>query len=348
MNKGNHGWFVVVFAVLLIGIEGGTTRAQIGPELLIKPWQRDQIVEADAQADFYNETNTNNLANNGSGGRATLSLSEYDSEGRLRFFPRDENVRADPRFGYNLTYLHLNTSDPHLPKELTDESFAIGTGIADISGWQAGITVGAGYAGAGAFQDGNALYGQFDLLLGHDLSKTSSLGIVLDYNGNRSFMPDVPFPGIEYTKTLDPTLLLALGFPLDSVTWTPNKAHTLDRQLTIKATYEIPESFEATADYAVIDSAGPVGKVRAFASYTNRLLPFHDNQEPVGRYRIFFEQNRAELGVRWTPRPLVSLDIAGGYAFGQRFHYGWDSVNYGEIAKLGDSLYTRIALEFRY
>ena len=324
-----------------------SARAQTGPELLIKPWPRDQIIEADAQADFYNETNTNNPSAAGSG-RATLSLSEYDTEGRLRFFPRDENVRADPRFGYNLIYLHLNTNDPRLPKELTEESIAIGTGIADVSGWQAGITVGAGYAAAGAFNDGNALFGQFDLLLGHDLSKTSTLGIVLDYNGNRSFLPDTPLPGIEYTKTVDPTLLLAVGFPLDSVTWKPDKKNTLDRQLTIKATYTIPDSFEATADYAVIDSTGPAGKVGAFASFTNRLLPFHDNEEPVGRYRIFFEQDRAEMGVRWTPRPIVSLVVAGGYAFDQRFHYGWDSVNYGEIAKLGDSLYTRLALEFRY
>jgi hypothetical protein len=68
----------------------------------------------------------------------------------------------------------------------------------------------------------------------------------------------------------------------------------------------------------------------------------------VGRYRIFFEQTRAEIGARWTPVPIVSLVLAGGYAFDQRFHYGWDSNNYSEVAKLGDSLYSRVALEFRY
>jgi hypothetical protein len=347
MSKMNHGWVVLISVSLLLSLEAANARGQTGPELLIKPWPRDRIIEADAQADFYNETNTNNPSNDGSG-RAVLSLSEYDSEGRLRLFPRDEHVRADPRFGYNVTYLHLNTNDPHLPKQLTDESLAMGTGIADINGWEAGITVGAGYAGAGAFQDGNGLYGQFDLLVGHDISPTSKLGIVLDYNGNRSFMPDVPLPGLVYTKTIDPTLLLALGFPLASVTWTPNKAYTLDRQLTIDATYTIPDSFEVNADYAVIDSTGPIGKLGAFASFTNRLLPFHDNEEPVGRYRIFFEQNRAEIGVRWTPRPLISLTVAGGCAFDQRFHYGWDSQNYSELAKLGDSTYTRVSLEFRY
>jgi hypothetical protein len=347
MINGNHGRIALLLALLLGPLLAHGAFAQTGPELLIKPWPRDQIFEADAQADFYNETNTMNPANDGSG-RAVLSLSELDSEGRFRFFPRDENVRADPRIGFNETYLHLNTNDPHLPKNLTDESVAIGTGIADISGWEAGITVGIGNAAAGAFNDGNGVYGQFDLLVGHDISPTSKLGIVLDYNGNRSFLPDVPLPGIEYTKILDPTLLLAAGFPLTSVTWTPNKDFTLNRQLTLDATYTIPDSFEVNADYAVIDSTGPAGKVAAFASFTNRLLPFHDNDEPVGRYRIFFEQNRAELGVRWTPRRVVSVVVAGGYAFDQRFHYGWDSVNYGELAKLGDSIYTRVALEFRY
>jgi hypothetical protein len=347
MEKNNHGWIGLCFIVLLAATMPRVGRAQTGPELLIKPWPRDQIIEADAQADFYNQTNTNNPSDDGSG-RATLSLSELDSEGRLRFFPRDEQVRADPRVGYNLTYLHLNTNDPRLPKNLTDESVAIGTGIADVSGWEAGITVGVGNAAAGAFNDGNGLYGQFDLLVGHDIDKTSKIGIVLDYNGNRTFLPDVPLPGVEYSKTLDPTLLLVAGFPLTSVTWTPDKQNTLNRQLTITATYEIPYSFEASADYALIDSTGPAGKLAAFTSFTNRLLAFHDNDEPVGRYRIFFEQNRAELGVRWTPRPIVSLVLAGGEAFDQRFHYGWDSINYGETAKLGDSLYTRVALEFRY
>ena len=348
MRKSSHGRFGFVFTLLLLAAMPRIGRAQTGPELLIKPWPRDRVIEADAQADFYNETNTNNPANDGTGGRAVLSLSEEDSEGRLRVFPRDEHVRADPRFGYNLTYLHLNTNDPHLPKNLTDESVAVGTGIADINGWEAGITVGVGNAAAGAFNDGNGLYGQFDLLVGHDISKTSKLGIVLDYNGNRSFLPDVPLPGVVYTKIIDPTLLLAVGFPLASVTWTPDKANTLNRQLTIDATYAIPDNFEVNADYAVIDSTGPAGKVGAFASFTNRLLPFHDNDAAVGRYRIFFEQNRAELGVRWTPVPLVSAVLAGGYAFDQRFHYGWDSNNYGELAKLGDSLYTRVGLEFRY
>jgi hypothetical protein len=348
MIKSNHGWKALFFALLLAAAMPRMTLAQTGPDLLIKPWPREQIVEAEAQADFYNQTNTNNRANDGSGTRAKVGLSEEDSDGRLRLFPRDENVRADPRLGYNLTYLQLNTNDPHLPKHLTDDSIALGTGIADISGWEAGITVGVGYAGAGAFNDGNALYGQFDLLVGHDISKTSKIGVVLDYNGNRSFLPDVPLPGVVYTQTIDPTLLLAVGFPLATVTWTPDKAYTLDRQFTLDATYTIPDSFEVKADYAVIDSTGAAGKIAAFASFTNRLLPFHDNDEAVGRYRVFFEQNRAEVGVRWTPKPIVSLVVAGGYAFDQRFHYGWDSTNYSEIAKLGDALYTRVGLEFRY
>ncbi len=337
----------MVCGVLAVAALPMLARGQTGPELLIKPWPRDRIIEADAEADFYSETNTNNPNNQGTG-RAVLTLSELSTEGRLRLFPRDENVRADPRVGYSADYFKINTNDPRIPKQLTDESFNIGTGIADISGWEAGITFGVGYAGAGAFNDGNGLYGQFDLLLGHDLNSTSNLGIVLDYNGNRSFLPDVPLPGLVYTKTIDPTLLLALGFPLASVTWTPDKSQTLDRQLTLTATYTIPDSFEAKADYALIDSTGPIGKLAAFAAYTNRLLPFHDNDEPVGRYRIFFEQSRAEVGARWSPVDLISFVAAGGVAFDQRFHYGWDSQNYSELAKLGDSVYARIGLEFRY
>jgi hypothetical protein len=356
MMQNSHGWLggwlrtgaALVGAIVLLAFGPQASFAQTGPDLLIKPWQRDQVFEAEAQFDFYSQTDTNNFANNGSGSHATVTMQEDDSDGRFRLFPRDAGVRADPRVGYNLSYLKLNTNDPTLPKQLTDDSFAIGMGIADIDGWEAGITAGLGYAAAGAFNDGNGLYGQFDLLIGHDLSKNSKLGLVLDYNGNRTFLPDVPLPGIEYTKTIDPTLLLAAGFPLTSITWTPDKSLTLDRQLTVEADYEIPYSFEAKADYAVIDADAPVGKVGAFASFTNRQMAYHDNDAPVGRYRLFFEQNRGEVGVQWTPRRVITFVVAGGVAFDQRFDYGWDSINYKETAKLGDSEYARIGLELRY
>jgi hypothetical protein len=275
-------------------------------------------------------------------------LSEYDSSGRLRFFPRDENVRADPRFGYDFTYFDIDSADPRLPKKLTNESVAVGMGIADWSGWLAGITIGVGYAGAGAFQDGNGYYGRADLLVGHELNKNTELGIVLDYDGNRSFLPDVPLPGVELTKTIDPTLLLAVGFPLCSVTWTPDKSHTFNQQLTIEGTFTIPDSLQGRIDYALIDSAGWAGKVGLFLDYDDRTMPFHDNALSVGRHRLFFQQRRAEIGLNWSPKPLLNFILASGCAFDQQFRTGWDSNNYSRIAKPGDEIYVRTGIEFKY
>ena len=188
MAKSNHGRFSVLvpFFVGLL-LTTAVVRAQTGPDLLIKPWPRDRVVETESSAIFYNETTTGNAPDDGSSRYARFTLNEYSSEGRARLFPRDENVRADPRFGYNVEYLKLDTNDPNLPKKLTNESIAFGMGIADYDGWLAGISAGIGYAGAGAFQDGNGYYGRADLAVGRDLDKNTTFGVVLDYDGNRSF-----------------------------------------------------------------------------------------------------------------------------------------------------------------
>lgn len=348
---GRSGRFSFILGLLLGAVFLGhaeLAHAQTGPELLIKPWERDQIFEASAGATFYNETKTDNRSDDGKSRYADFTLSEYDSSGRIRFFPRDQNVRADPRLGYDVTYFDIDSADPKLPKKLTDQSIGIGMGIADWNGWLAGVTVGLGYASAGAFNDGNAYYGQADLLVGHKLDSSTDLGLVLDYDGNRSFMPDVPLPGIELTKTIDPTLLAVVGFPLCSVTWTPDKTRTFNRQLTIEGTFTIPDSLEGRIDYAMIDSAGMVGKIGLFLDYSDRTMPFYDNELAVGHYRIFFEQRRAEMGLNWSPKPLLNLTVAGGCAFDQQFRTGWDSNGYTRIAKPGDEIYVRAGVELKY
>ena len=142
--------------------------------------------------------------------------------------------------------------------------------------------------------------------------------------------------------------MLAGGFPVSSVTWTPDKSNTLGHQLTIEGDFEIPDSLTGRVDYAVIDTEGKIGKVGVYTSYSDRTMPFYDNELAVGHYRLFYQQKRAEIGVSWTPNELITLLLAGGYAFDQQFSEGWSTINDHHVAKPSDELYTRVSLDLKY
>src|SRR5690349_14431479 len=173
----------IIFTAICALSSPFTLIAQTGPELLLKQWPQGQRVQS--EGDFT-------LLRSGSTERSDdFGISFYDTSGRVRLL---SGARADPRMGWN--YTQINTSgDPALPSNLVDTSVAFGMGVADWSGWLAGITVGVGYAGAGAFDDGNGWYGRADLAVGRDLGNGNAFGFVIDYDGNRSILPDVPLPG---------------------------------------------------------------------------------------------------------------------------------------------------------
>jgi len=324
MNSTIRRAFRACAAVAAVLCLCSVVQAQTGPELLLRPWPKGQWLQTDGDFTLQNTGSTRNSDD--------FQLTFYDTSGRVRLLSEQ---RADPRFGWN--YTDINTSgDAALPSHLTDTSVGFGMGVADWKGWVAGITLGVGYAGAGAFDDSNAYYGMADLLLGRDFGKDSSLGLVIDYNGNRSFMPDVPMLGFLYTKRIDTKLLLGLGFPYNSIEYKPNS------QFTIRAKYAIPDAFEANIDYAIVRNFG------VFAEYGSWRHAFHWDALPDGSDRLLYEARHAEIGVRWTARDSISLTLAGGYAFGQEFNVGFDTRDQDRVAKPSDEPYLHLGFEIRY
>lgn len=299
--------------------------AQTGADLLIKPWPKGQHCEMQGGITFLDDGHTSNADN--------LQMTFYDASGRVRIWPEQ---RADPRFGWDVKYIHLDTNDPALPSKLVDTSVAFGMGVAEQDGWQAGITAAIGYAAAGAFDDGNGWYAKADFAIGKEFKEGQSIGFVLDYDGNRTLMPDVPLPGFEYRTQLDPKLLLAVGFPFSSVRWRPIE------QLTIDAKYVFPDDGQVRVDYEVIKDFG------LFAEYLLRQDAFHNDAFANTHDRLIFQQRRIEGGVRWTPWKEASLIAAVGYAFSQEFNVGWDTRDQDRVAKPSDEPYVRVGFEFRY
>jgi hypothetical protein len=175
-----------------------------------------------------------------------------------------------------------------------------------------------------------------DLLVGRDLGNDSAIGFVLDYDGNRTFMPDVPLPGFLYTKRISSTILLGVGFPYSSVEYTPND------KLTLAARFYIPDRFDIRADYAVVKQVG------LFVQYTSRQEAFHWDALGQGSDRLIYDSRRAEAGIRWEPLKDLNVILAGGYLFDQEFNVGFDTRDQDRVAKPSDEPYVRVGLEFRY
>jgi hypothetical protein len=311
-------------AVTVLLVFSSAAMAQTGAELLLRPWPKGQMLQLEGSAMVAGNGSTRNSDD--------FDISFYDTAGRLRLFPEQ---RADPRFGWN--YTHINTSgDPALPSNMIDTSVAFGMGIADWNGWLAGITVGLGYAGAGAYDDSDAWYGMADLLVGRDLGNDSSIGFVIDYDGNRTFLPDVPLPGFLYTKRIFPQVLLGLGFPFSSIEYKPND------QLTLAAKFYVPDQVQARVDYEVVQTLG------LFVEYTSRQEAFHWDALSQGSDRLIYDSRRAEAGVRWEPLKDVNVILAGGYLFDQEFNVGWDTRDQDRVAKPSDEPYVRMGVEIRY
>jgi hypothetical protein len=304
---------------------GSSALAQTGPDLLLRPFPRERTVEASGSGVWLADGHSDNAD-------ADFRLSLYESSGRARIFPKE---RADPRVGYDLLWLDLDTDDPALPERLIDHSLAFGMGVFDVNGWLGGLTVGAGFAGDAPYGDANAWYYMATFAIGREIDETSQIGIAIDYNGNRSIYPDVPLPGFQYRKRVDPKLLLGIGVPVTFIEYKPIDA------VTLTFNYSIPDRLDGRVEYAVTKRLG------LFAEYFARTEAFHV-EGLSGDRRLIYEQRRAEAGVRWELVEHGILVVSGGYAFDQEFNVGFDTRHAPNIADPSDEPYLRVGFEVRF
>lgn len=199
-------------AFLLVCIAGSAnTLAQTGPELLLAPVPEELKLDANAYVGFR-DTGHDKATD------ADFRLDIFETQGRFRLNPGDV---ASPRIGYSFSYLNIDSSIAGMPEHLVNQSIGFAMPIAQQDGWIVGFSVAAGYAGDSFFGDGDAFYGKAAIGVFKQLSPTDTIAIAIDYNGNRTFRPDLPLPGFAYIKRVDERLLLTLGIPVTSIEWQP-------------------------------------------------------------------------------------------------------------------------------
>lgn len=300
------------------------TFAQTGPDLLVKPWDDGQYVD----------TSTDGLleADAHSDGPADVRMSLYHSMGRYRILPF--NV-ATPRLGYELEEYDIETADRGLPRHLVEGSIGFAQPLAEVNNWFVAVTGAIGYAGTSPFSDPRAVYTSDNIIVGRQFTHDQALIFALNYNGNRTFLPDCPVPGFAYANRWTPQLTYVVGLPYSSITYEPITGLQIEGGFTLLTTLEANVGYAFTKQWSL------------FAQYTDELSPFHlDNSNPDSR--LFFHTHEAEVGIRWSPKKLIRLSVSGGWAFMQEFTDGFDSRKLIPVRHLGDSPFARVRLDIGF
>ncbi|HAI11841.1 MAG TPA: hypothetical protein DCM28_09065 [Phycisphaerales bacterium] len=300
--------------------------AQTGPSLITQPFEEGSKVEVTFNGQWQGKADAQNGTTDDE-----IQLQIYD--GSARWLLSDDELGLT--FGTQITAMSISQITM-LPSSLVDHSFALGMNLGAISDWKVSTVLGAGYNGRSPYGDANALYGKADLIFTNKPTDTSMWQVIVDYDGNRSFLPDIPLPSISYTNWDKSDFTWTVGFPYNALTW--DISDKLELELRSILLYNI----DATLTYEVSDS------FELFGAYASRTDAFRADNDNRSTRRVIFSQQTVELGLSYEPCNEFELTVAGGLAFDQEFEYGFDSRDTTSITDVSDEPYLRIAAEIKF
>lgn len=300
------------------------SHAQTDAHLLLDPWTDGKRFQSLSDVQIFARSDIGR----GESTQFTRSINQT----RYRF---DPSMPLSPSLGVDWTHIELSSST-RLPNQLDDLSLSIGSPLFGKEGdWFGGAAAGIGYAGDDAFAADDAWYGKANAFVGKELAPGRTILFAVDYDGNRSLLPDVPLPSVVYDWKVDDTLEVALGFPVAGVEW------KITPKFKIVAEYDFPETIVASAEYQFLP------KVAAQLRYLSDDDSFHSEDLPHDR-RIFYEDNRIELGLISTLIEGVKLDTGIGWAWDRKFSVGFDDRDSDSVARLDDQFYLRLGAELEF
>ncbi|MEM1107704.1 MAG: hypothetical protein AAGH99_03345 [Planctomycetota bacterium] len=315
---------MLTVAALCLWLGAADSGAQVGSALMAIPWQPGQTVNSiNYYLGLQTESETVGVDTN---------LTRGVSLGRFRF---DANDPQSLTVGWLFDHIEIDSLDPLLPGQLTNTAVAVGKNLGQITGdWNVAVSGGVGFAGDQPFGDEDGYYTLGSVLASKQLDRQTRLTLILDFDGSRAVLPDVPLPGIQYSVFVSPQLRYSLGLPFSTIFYQPDDRWTFDIQ------YALPLGGRADISYRIDD------RLTAFAGYSATNRAFHIDGEE--NERIFFSQDRAELGLRFSPVPDQTWTVSGGWAFDQEFTTGFNSFDDGDLRELDDAAFLRLGLRFGF
>ncbi len=350
---------VPLFLLAAIGF-GAVAQAQTGPALLINDFRRTDQFELNTG--WFVGLPTQTSATNAAGDGFDLRYDQLRIASRIRLSPGESDkglAMAQPRLGFQLTSIAFDTLDPNFPRRLSDASVGYGMGLFKVDDWIGGVTLGLGYASASGRarfgdenlenedqfapfldEDGNALYGQVNLVTGKTFENGDAFGFVLSYDGNRTIFPDIPLPGFQYRTKVNDDLSYAVGFPLSSLNWDPSGPLSVDINLSL------PQDITGRVSLDFATFAG--SPVQLYGSVSRRVVAARWDELDDGNQRVFFFQSLAELGFSIEPEADdVKFLIAAGYDMDPRLSTGFDTRQLELLSDVDAGTYIRVTFELR-
>ncbi|MEI8198186.1 MAG: hypothetical protein WCI73_20020, partial [Phycisphaerae bacterium] len=268
-----HNTYRAWLASAVVTLAAATAGAETGPSLILRPFAPGLSFEGRTSEMVQAQTQTNEpghparLSINDTGFRLRLSAastrgSDTQPGGQGAADEGWGAVVTDPVLGYQHTWIHLDTGYTGLPNNLLDQSVAVGGTFYRTDLWKFAALAGMGWAGKDPYADPDSVYGKASLVAERKLDAKSALLISLNYNGNATVFPDMPLPGVGYSRRESDTLFYTLGIPYSSVTWKPLA------KLTLEAEYFVPFNFGGKASYQIAEA------LKVFAQYDSRLQAF--------------------------------------------------------------------------
>jgi hypothetical protein len=313
------------FYLALFALSPTLASAQTDASLLFDPWRGKEVVRTQSDFSLFGRER---FQEDGS----SAAFAESHLTGRWRL----ENSRdINPSFGFDWTHIEIGGDHRLLPGQLDDASLAFATPIAASGDWFAAALLGFGYAGDNAFGNGRAWNAKAGLIAGRQFKNGDALIFALNYDGNGTLFPDAPLPAVEYSGHLGKGIDFVLGIPIESIEW------RISEKLKLSAESYLLTDLDLSIEYQITRHC------QVYTRYLSTEYAFAAGGLPPNR-RLFFQDQSAEMGLRWYAADPIQIIAAFGYAFGRSFKVGFDDRNLDRLTDLSDEPYFRLGVDLEF
>jgi hypothetical protein len=312
-----------LLALFLLPFFDGPARAETRAGLMLRPMKEN--AELKFEVNRYLDSKTDQGFDYG--------MSAFLTKGRVRLAPKLE--RRSPLLGWDVLYIDTDTLDPRIPNSLTESSISVGFGFPVGGDWILSITAGAGFAGDKPFT-GRGWYGLGSVSTTRRIGDKDILQFGIDFDGNRPIFPDAPLPVILWTRIWSPKVTTSIGFPFLGISWKPANWFTFDFR-------GIPGIFQTgSLNFHVHE------KWDIFLRYRGANFRFFIDDFSNDNRRLFYTEQRAELGVTAKPIEHLEITLVVGWAFEREFSTGFDVRDTEPLAGLDKTPFFGLTVSYHF
>ncbi len=260
-----------------------------------------------------------------------LRLPVYQwTDGRVGFFTKVEHLDMD-------TEMILPDTGRDFPQDLYDLQFGFDYNQEFDNGWTFGSILSTGSASDKLFDTSDEFMVKYTGYLTVPSLQQNRWIFLLNYSNNRSFLNNIPIPGMGYLWNYSEDYQFLLGFPFLGL-----RANPVER---VKFTFSyIPvRNIVTELSYQVCDP------VELFTNFTMREQHYLLSGRRDDDDRLFFYEKRASAGFRYAVCEYFAMELSGGFAFDRYFFEGEDfDDRHKNRVDIDDGWYSEINATFTF